>query len=219
MTGLEDIVLVKWSVEVDGHRIMDASNHTVRPEMLGQNHRYTLTVDVPAGVHPEELVSLLRGAAVTRATKPAPLTGDLQDRNLKLQQQVAELTMVKEGAEREMKRAQDQLATRDQADKDNKARLDALALLGTTVEERGVEKLIQTELNTWLRGLEEFNMTGGEAAELKEMLVRLVKEVFARAEVLRDRRRCACLLESLQRERDSEPKEDSSDVVDGDQLF
>lgn len=215
MSGLEDIVLVKWSVEVEGRRIMDASNHTVRPEMLHQSHRYTLTVDVPAGVHPEEVVSALRGSQLPRVTEPE----EVRVRNLALQQQVAELTLEKEGAERERKRIQEQLAARDQEDRDNKARLDALALLGTTVSERGVEKLIQTELNTWLRGLEEFNMTGGEAAELKEMLVRLVKEVFARAEVLRDRRRCAVLLESLQRERDSEPKEDSSDVVDGDQLF
>lgn len=183
--------------------------------MLHQSHRYTLTVDVPAGVHPEEVVSALRGSQLPRVTEPE----EVRVRNLALQQQVAELTLEKEGAERERKRIQEQLAARDQEDRDNKARLDALALLGTTVSERGVEKLIQTELNTWLRGLEEFNMTGGEAAELKEMLVRLVKEVFARAEVLRDRRRCAVLLESLQRERDSEPKEDSSDVVDGDQLF
>lgn len=228
MSLLEGIHLVDWSAELEtGRRFMDTSTHTVKPEFLAQGITYTFKILAPPGLHPDELLTAIKGVKVTAVVEAAPALGEAQekllDERLKhkatAQALSAERTKTAE-LEKKLKKALLEKGAREQEDKDNKARLDALALIGTTVSDRGVEQLVQTELDVWLRGLDDFNMTGGEAKELVEAMTRLVKETFARVEVLRDRQRCAVLLESLQRERDGQTSKPVPTVVsDEDQLF
>lgn len=228
MSILDGIQLVEWSAETDaGRRFMDTSTHTVKPEFLAGGITYTFKVIAPPGLHPDELLTAIRGAKVTAVVEAAPALGEAQEKLLD------ERTKHKETAqalsaeraktdelEKKLKKALLEKGAREQNDKDNQARLDALALLGTTVSDRGVEQLVHVELNTWLRGLDDFNMTGGEAKELVAAMTRLVKEAFARGEVIRDRRRCAVLLEAVQRERDQQTSEPVPTVEHGeDQLF
>ena len=228
MSILDGIHLVEWSAETDaGRRFMDTSTHTVNGEVLAQGVTYSFKVIAPPGLHPDELLSAIRGAKVTAVVESAPALGAAHEKLLDMKQTLKEkdefLTKQVQkvlALEKELKRVRLESGKREQEDKDNKARLDALALLGTTVDVQGLDKLIQTELNTWLRGLDDFNMTGGEAKELREMLTRLAKECFARGEVLRDRPRCAVLLESVQREGDRKTRTATTEVKDDeDQLF
>lgn len=228
MSILDGIRLIEWSAETDaGHRFMDTSTHTVNGEVMSQGVTYTFKVIAPPGLHPDELLSAIRGAKVTAVVESAPALGEAHEKLLDAKQKLKEKDefATKQvhkvlALEKELKRVRLESGKREQEDKDNKARLDALALLGTTMDNIGIDKVIQTELNVWLRGLDDFNMTGGEAKELKEMLVRLAKECFARGEVLRDRPRCAVLLESIQREGDRKTLTAATEVKDGeDQLF
>jgi len=225
--GLEGIELLEWHAETEaGARFMDTSTHTVTGEVLSQGTTYTFKIKAPAGLHPDELLSALRGAQVTKVVEPHREIETLTERlriatreGVEWADKTQEELKGRQKAEAALKSANLQLAARTEEDKDNKARMDALSLLGQTMDDHALERLVKVELDGWLRGLEEFNMTRGEARELHAMLIRLAKEVYARAEVLRNRARCACLLESLQKEEPSESKLAEEAEEGEDQLF
>jgi hypothetical protein len=227
------VIIDRWQAHMEsGRSFMDASPHTIQPEFLSQRIRYTFEVFAPPGLHPQDVLRAIEGTPVTQSehvhvaqlqVEVGKVTRERDTNQQELDRVSTELAAERTkvaGLERELRRVRGENERRSTEDRDNKARLDALALLGTTVSDRGLDKLIQVELDTWLRGLDDFNMTGAEAEELTAMLKRLATEVFSRAEVLRDRKRCAVLLESLQRERDRGRDVEAKEVEEGgDQLF
>ena len=228
MSVLDGIQILEWSATTDaGHRFMDTSTHTVEPEFMAGEITYSFKVLGPPGLHPDELLSALRGTKVTAVVESAHAIGEAQEKLLEVKKQLQEKDefLSKQvqkvlALDKEVKRLRLEAGAREQKDKDNQARLDALSLIGTTVSDRGVEQLVHVELNTWLRGLDDFNMTGGEAKELVAAMTRLVTEAYSRGEVLRDKRRCAVLLESIQREGDQQTRIEPKEVGKAeDQLF
>ena len=137
MSALDGVVITSWHATTkSGERFMDSSTHTVCPEWVESGIRYEFEVLGPPGLHPDELLTALKGAPVTKVMEPHRKIEELQEtvklerlRTSNLDGQLRKEQTEKEKLEEALKKLRLAAGARDSEDKDNKARLNALSLI------------------------------------------------------------------------------------------